>query len=169
MLKRLTGILLAVLLCLSLCFPALAEGDDDVDATPGETTEVTADGDEYDYDVGVNEIDVWSLINAKQSSALSVYRYYQYIEALDELGVDIEKMGGDTITIQGEDCITVTPDGEEVGSGYEVVEDAMFDGGKADTTWKCLNCGHIHTGKNPPETCPVCSHPKGFFTIFNGN
>ena len=51
----------------------------------------------------------------------------------------------------------------------KLCSDKMFDGGKADTTWKCLNCGHIHVGKNPPESCPVCSHPKGFFTIFNGN
>lgn len=38
----------------------------------------------------------------------------------------------------------------------------MFEGNK-ETVWKCANCGHIHTGKNPPEECPVCSHPKAFF------
>ena len=29
--------------------------------------------------------------------------------------------------------------------------------------WVCLNCGHIHTGREVPEYCPVCSHPKGYF------
>lgn len=29
--------------------------------------------------------------------------------------------------------------------------------------WKCLNCGFEATGKEPPESCPLCSHPKGFF------
>ncbi|MDD5147943.1 MAG: rubrerythrin family protein [Candidatus ainarchaeum sp.] len=29
--------------------------------------------------------------------------------------------------------------------------------------WKCRNCGHIHTGKEAPETCPVCKHPRAFF------
>ena len=38
----------------------------------------------------------------------------------------------------------------------------MFEGSK-ETVWKCANCGHVHTGKNPPEKCPVCSHPKAFF------
>ena len=38
----------------------------------------------------------------------------------------------------------------------------MFEGTK-ETVWKCANCGHVHTGKNPPEECPVCSHPKAFF------
>ena len=30
--------------------------------------------------------------------------------------------------------------------------------------WKCLNCGHIHYGKQPPETCPLCNHPRTYFT-----
>lgn len=25
--------------------------------------------------------------------------------------------------------------------------------------WKCLNCGYIHKGKTPPNTCPVCKKP----------
>ncbi len=32
-----------------------------------------------------------------------------------------------------------------------------------DITWICRNCGHEHTGKNAPEKCPVCSHPKSYF------
>lgn len=31
--------------------------------------------------------------------------------------------------------------------------------------WKCRVCGHIHVGKNPPEVCPVCKHPKAFFEV----
>ena len=34
-----------------------------------------------------------------------------------------------------------------------------------DTIWQCANCGHIHVGKNAPEICPVCSHPKAYFQI----
>lgn len=29
--------------------------------------------------------------------------------------------------------------------------------------WICLNCGHIHSGKNAPEICPVCQHPQKYF------
>jgi rubrerythrin len=25
--------------------------------------------------------------------------------------------------------------------------------------WKCLNCGYIYKGKNPPKECPVCLKP----------
>jgi len=31
--------------------------------------------------------------------------------------------------------------------------------------WKCLNCGYIHVGEQPPEECPVCEHPKKYFTL----
>ena len=29
--------------------------------------------------------------------------------------------------------------------------------------WKCRNCGHIHVGKEAPEVCPTCNHPKSYF------
>ena len=29
--------------------------------------------------------------------------------------------------------------------------------------WKCLVCGYIHTGDEPPEKCPVCGAPKSQF------
>ena len=34
-----------------------------------------------------------------------------------------------------------------------------------DMLWKCGNCGHIHVGKEAPEVCPVCAHPKAYFEI----
>ena len=32
-------------------------------------------------------------------------------------------------------------------------------------TWECRNCGHRHVGKNAPELCPVCAHPKAYFEL----
>lgn len=32
-----------------------------------------------------------------------------------------------------------------------------------DEVWMCLNCGHLHSGRQVPETCPVCSHNQGYF------
>jgi rubrerythrin len=34
-----------------------------------------------------------------------------------------------------------------------------------DKIWHCGNCGHIVIGKNAPESCPVCKHPKAYFQI----
>jgi uncharacterized membrane protein len=29
--------------------------------------------------------------------------------------------------------------------------------------WKCIVCGYIHTGEEPPEKCPVCGAPRSKF------
>lgn len=50
---------------------------------------------------------------------------------------------------------------------YIALEQGIKDGSyiKSEDTvvWKCANCGHIHIGTTPPKTCPVCSHPQGYF------
>jgi rubrerythrin len=32
--------------------------------------------------------------------------------------------------------------------------------------WKCLNCGAIFEGTEPPKVCPTCLHPQGYFEIW---
>ena len=34
-----------------------------------------------------------------------------------------------------------------------------------DAIWECGNCGHIVIGKDAPEMCPVCEHPKSYFRL----
>jgi len=29
--------------------------------------------------------------------------------------------------------------------------------------WRCSKCGHVHTGKEPPEECPSCKHAREYF------
>ena len=31
--------------------------------------------------------------------------------------------------------------------------------------WYCTVCGHLHIGKEAPEKCPVCAHPRSHFEI----
>ena len=41
---------------------------------------------------------------------------------------------------------------------------------KADMQiWECRNCGHLVMGKQAPELCPVCAHPKAYFEIRKEN
>jgi len=35
--------------------------------------------------------------------------------------------------------------------------------------WKCRNCGYIHEGKEPPEKCPACGYPRGFYELLCEN
>ncbi len=41
-------------------------------------------------------------------------------------------------------------------------QDIVFQCGD-EIVWLCRNCGYLHTGKQAPEQCPVCRHPRSFF------
>ncbi len=45
------------------------------------------------------------------------------------------------------------------------IEEGLVFSRDGDCIWQCSNCGHIVIGKNAPEICPVCSHPKSYFQI----
>ncbi|MFA5602281.1 MAG: rubrerythrin family protein [Bacilli bacterium] len=38
-----------------------------------------------------------------------------------------------------------------------------------EVEWQCLECGNIVRGKEAPEICPVCSHPKAYFQLKSTN
>lgn len=35
--------------------------------------------------------------------------------------------------------------------------------------WKCRNCGYIHEGKEAPEVCPACAHPRDYYELWARN
>ncbi len=35
--------------------------------------------------------------------------------------------------------------------------------------WRCRNCGYVHEGTEPPDACPACAHPKGYFELLGEN
>ncbi|MDR0646332.1 MAG: rubrerythrin family protein [Elusimicrobiota bacterium] len=38
------------------------------------------------------------------------------------------------------------------------------------TTWRCLNCGYIHSNsQTAPEKCPACAHPQAYFELLGEN
>ena len=47
----------------------------------------------------------------------------------------------------------------------ENIEGGLVFSRDNDRIWKCSNCGHIVVGKDAPELCPVCSHPKAYFEL----
>ena len=42
---------------------------------------------------------------------------------------------------------------------------------KKDTVvkWKCRNCGYVHEGKEAPDQCPACAHPKSYYELLAEN
>ncbi|MGN0521257.1 MAG: rubrerythrin [Eubacterium sp.] len=51
----------------------------------------------------------------------------------------------------------------------ENVENGLVFSKDEDKIWICSNCGHIVIGKEAPEMCPVCKHPKAYFKIKEEN
>jgi rubrerythrin len=45
------------------------------------------------------------------------------------------------------------------------IEGGLVFSRDGDAIWECSNCGHIHIGKQAPEVCPVCEHPKAYFKL----
>ncbi|MDR2105229.1 MAG: rubrerythrin family protein [Deferribacteraceae bacterium] len=46
------------------------------------------------------------------------------------------------------------------------IESGKFFNKDSQVAWKCMKCGHIHTGSTPPALCPICSHPQGYFELY---
>lgn len=38
-----------------------------------------------------------------------------------------------------------------------------------EVVWRCRNCGYLHTGKEAPDKCPACVHPRGYFELLGEN
>lgn len=51
---------------------------------------------------------------------------------------------------------------------------ANIEGGKVfkreeKVTWRCINCGYLYEGTEPPAKCPACAHPQSFFELLGEN
>lgn len=53
--------------------------------------------------------------------------------------------------------------GDRLGAFADLLENNQLFVSKVETGWMCLKCGHVHYGKEAPETCPVCHHEQGYF------
>jgi rubrerythrin len=45
----------------------------------------------------------------------------------------------------------------------KMVEDGTVFKREKPIRWKCMKCGYIHTGKEPPAMCPSCKHPREYY------
>lgn len=50
-------------------------------------------------------------------------------------------------------------------SASQATSAAVASTGSIDQRWQCTICGYIHTGAEPPETCPVCGADRSKFVL----
>jgi rubrerythrin len=51
---------------------------------------------------------------------------------------------------------------------------ANIDAGKVfkseeKSVWRCINCGYLFEGTEPPKACPACAHPQAYFELLGEN
>lgn len=96
--------------------------------------------------------------------------HYEWTEMYATMAKEAKEEGFDKIAILFESVAAIEKEHEEryLALLKNVEEKEVFQK-EEKVVWKCSNCGHIHEGKEAPELCPVCDHPKAYFEILAKN
>ena len=91
---------------------------------------------------------------------------YEWTDMYDKFAKEAKEEGFDKIAYLFEAVGKIEKEHEErYKKLLENLEDGLVFSKDGDRIWKCRNCGHIVIGKQAPEVCPVCDHPKSYFEI----
>lgn len=95
---------------------------------------------------------------------------FEWTDMYDRMAKEAREEGFDRIAFLFESVGKIEKEHEaRYKKLLENVENGLVFSKEEDKFWVCRNCGHIVIGKNAPEVCPVCSHPKAFFEIKEEN
>lgn len=95
---------------------------------------------------------------------------FEWTDMYDRMAKEAREEGFDRIAFLFESVGKIEKEHEaRYKKLLENVENGLVFSKEKDKIWVCRNCGHIVIGKNAPEVCPVCSHPKAFFEIKEEN
>ena len=91
---------------------------------------------------------------------------YEWTDMYDRMAKEAREEGFDRIAYLFEAVGKIEKEHEErYKKLLENIEGGLVFSKDGDAIWKCRNCGHIVIGKQAPEVCPVCNHPKSFFEV----
>ncbi len=91
---------------------------------------------------------------------------YEWTEMYAEFAKVAKEEGFDHIAFLFEEVGKIEKDHEERYKKLLAnVEGGLVFSKDGDMMWICSNCGHVHFGKEAPEICPVCAHPKAYFMV----
>ena len=103
---------------------------------------------------------------AENLEAAAAGENYEWTDMYDRMAKEAKEEGFDKIAYLFESVAKIEKEHEERYKKLLAnVENGLVFSKDGDTIWKCRNCGHIVIGKQAPEICPVCNHPKAFFEI----
>ena len=91
---------------------------------------------------------------------------YEWTDMYKTFAEDAKAEGFDHIAFLFEQVAKIEKEHEErYRKLLANIEDGIVFSRDGDMVWICRNCGHIHVGKEAPELCPVCAHPKAYFEL----
>lgn len=95
---------------------------------------------------------------------------YEWTDMYKSFAEDAKTEGFDHIAFLFEQVALIEKEHEErYRKLLANIEEGIVFSRDGDMVWICRNCGHIHVGKNAPEVCPVCAHPKSYFELREKN
>ena len=91
---------------------------------------------------------------------------YEWTDMYDRMAQEAEEEGFDHIAFLFSEVAKIEKEHEErYRKLLANIEGGLVFSRDGDMVWQCSNCGHIVIGKNAPEVCPVCAHPKAYFQL----
>ena len=91
---------------------------------------------------------------------------YEWTDMYDRMAKEAREEGFDHIAFLFEAVGKIEKEHEErYRKLLDNVNGELVFSKDGEKIWKCRNCGHIVIGKDAPEICPVCNHPKAYFEI----
>lgn len=102
-----------------------------------------------------DQINILNAIDGEIYEHISMYPKFAeeaYEEGFDHIG----KLFEGVATIEGQHA-------EEFDEMLKWLSSKKLFKDDEEWGWLCLNCGHIHYGKEAPKNCPICNHPQIYF------
>ena len=91
---------------------------------------------------------------------------YEWTDMYATFAKEAKEEGFDHIAFLFEEVAKIEKEHEErYRKLLDNIERKIVFSRDGDSIWECGNCGHIVIGKDAPEICPVCDHPKGHFRL----
>ena len=104
-----------------------------------------------------------TIANLKDAAA---GEHYEWTDMYATMAKEAREEGFDQIANLFEGVAAIEKEHEEryLRLAANIEEGIVFER-EGQQIWQCRNCGHIHVGKEAPEVCPVCAHPKAYFQL----
>ena len=103
---------------------------------------------------------------AENLKAAAAGENYEWTDMYATMAKEAKEEGFDHIAFLFEEVAKIEKEHEDrYRKLLANVEGGLVFSRDGDMIWQCSNCGHIHVGKQAPEVCPVCAHPRDYFQL----